>query len=858
MSWTPGVCIDFVNTKVYEYDHSGNGLKVLLCPVPESKVCGYMRVVHAGSKEEADFSPKGMAHFLEHMSFRINGGKIWSLAKKGDVINAMTNMDSTRYYVVHLPEQTPEVIKIDANRFQQTSVPADKIPVESHAVINELERGEQAGNKMFQETSSNAMRVHPYRDSTIGNRTGVTHSTAEDMRRYRERYYVPNNATLVFAGHFDATRVLELVDKHFGSMTPGEHCHPVHAPEPPQMGRKMIELNIDAPCPMICMAFRQPKGATKEAMALKCISKLTWHNNDGRAKHLIQDNVLHDVGTYAPRQIDPYLWFMHGTHETTSPQTRIDTQSKMLAVLQSFASHKVTHDELRTVKINMKDEWDRGLESVTDMMNELGRGAATGNWKDFADRKMTLDEITPDDIQRVAFDVFRDTQMTVTHVIPTKKVAKPIAVTNMSQAKTSVAPSPSALPKPAAAQSWDIVKISPTTHVLHVPKASYVRTTLSARFSPEDHDIATIVTASMGKGVLPSGKTITSELMSLHTERYFTHDHEFVHMSMVMPNGNGLEKASNIMFEKEWYEPSFSSEVVELQKHHHIAELHSLKNDQNFQSRKHFIQALFERTKYHMPIDVRADHVAKLNVQDVRDFHAKWIKSSSNTYVTMVTPTLESASTLGKVFPSHEDEPQTTLEWKAKPREASEQNIQMPGYGSFQIMIGQTISAVPLTKEFVALKCAASVLGGGMTGRLMHTVREQRGLGTYGIYSMIQTVTPKSPAIFCIQGTFSPDSIDQGLECTKQLVQEWVEHGITPAELKDVKTHLRGSKTIALDTVDNLHSVALKNILEKKDTLTSFNKFKTILNDLSLEDVNQALRKHIDPTTFAMVKVGPP
>jgi predicted Zn-dependent peptidase len=606
------------------------------------------------------------------------------------------------------------------------------------------------------------------------------------------------------------------------------------------------------------MAFRQPKGATKEAMALKCISKLTWHNNDGRAKHLIQDNVLHDVGTYAPRQIDPYLWFMHGTHETTSPQTRIDTQSKMLAVLQSFASHKVTHDELRTVKINMKDEWDRGLESVTDMMNELGRGAATGNWKDFADREMTLDEITPDVIQRVAFDVFRDTQMTVTHVIPTKKVSKPIAVTNMSQAKTSVAPSPSALPKPAAAQSWDIVNISPTTNVVHVPKASYVRTTLSARFSPEEHDIATIMTASMGKGVLPSGRTITSELMSLHTERYFTHDHEFVHMSMVMPNGISLEKASNIMFEKEWYKPSFSSEVVELQKRHHIAELHSLKNDQNFQSRKHFIQALFERTKYHMPVDVRAEHVAKLNVQDVRDFHAKWIKSSSNTYVTMVTPTLESASTLGKVFPSHENEPQTTLEWKAKPREASEQNIQMPGYGSFQIMIGQTISAVPLTKEFVALKCAASVLGGGMTGRLMHTVREQRGLGTYGIYSMIQTVTPKSPAIFCIQGTFSPDSIDQGLECTKQLVQEWVEHGITPAEFNDVKTHLRGSKTIALDTVDNLHSVALKNILEKKDTVTSFNKFKTILNDLSLEDVNQALRKHIDPTTFAMVKVGPP
>lgn len=857
MSWTPGASLDFVNTTVNEYVHSGNGLTVLLCPVPESAVCGYMRVVHAGSKEEADFSPKGMAHFLEHMSFRINGGKIWSLAKKGDVINAMTNMDSTRYYVVHLPEQTPEVIQIDADRFKQTHVPAEKIPVESHAVINELERGEQADNKMFQETSSTAIRVHAYRDSTIGTRTGVTHSTAEDMRRYRERYYVPNNATLVFVGHFDAEKVLRHVHEHFGTMTAGDQCHPVHAPEPPQMGKKTVELKIDAPCPMICMAFRQPKGATKEAMALQCISKLTWHNNDGRAKTLIVDNTLHDVGTYAPRQIDPYLWFMHGTQESTSGQARMDTERKMLAVLQSFATHKVTQDELRTVKTNMNDEWDRGLESVTDMMNELGRGAATGNWKDFADRKLTLDELTPEDLQRVAFDVFQDTQMTVTHVIPTKKTTAAKPATQMTSVKTSVAPSPDQLPKPAAAQGWQIASISPTTHILHVPKASYVRTTLSARFSPEDHGIASIMTASMGKGVMPSGKSTTSELMSLHTERSFTHDHEFVHMSMDMPATSGLEKASTIMFQHEWQEPAFTSDVVELQKRHFISELKSLKNDQNFQTKKHFIQALFERTKYHIPIDVRVDAVSELNVRDIQNFHRQWIQSSPHTYVTMVTPTLEAAATLGKVFPSHKEEPNTTLEWSAKPRTASEKNVLMQGYGSSKIMMGQTIKATPLTKDFVALQCAASVLGDGMTGRLMHTVRELKGLGTYGIYSMIQTVTPKSPAIFCVEGTFSPDSVVEGVNCTKSLVNEWVQHGITPAELASVKTRIRGSKTIAIDTVDNLHSLVLKNILEKKNTTESLDTFNKILAELTLDDVNTAVQTHIDPNAFAMVKVGP-
>ena len=67
------------------------------------------------------------------------------------------------------------------------------------------------------------------------------------MKRY-ERYYVPNNATLIFAGNFDALSVIQHVDTHFGSMQPGNDCHPVHAPEDTN-GQRSVELKIDAPCP---------------------------------------------------------------------------------------------------------------------------------------------------------------------------------------------------------------------------------------------------------------------------------------------------------------------------------------------------------------------------------------------------------------------------------------------------------------------------------------------------------------------------------------------------------------------------------------------------------------------------------
>lgn len=861
MTWQPGSSFDFVNTKVYEYMHANNGLRVLLCPVPESKVCAYMRAVNAGSKEEADFVPMGMAHFLEHMSFRIQGGKIWSLASKGDIINAETNMDSTRFYVVHLPEQTAQTIAIDADRFKQTAVPADKIPVEVQAVLNELERGQQAGNKMFRTTSSVAILEHPYHHSTIGTKTDVQKSTAADMQHFRQKYYVPNNTTLIFAGAFNPTHVLDLVHEHFGQMPKGLDCHPVHTPEPPQMGKRSVELNIDAPCPMVCMAFHQPKGSTKEAMALQCISRLTWQNEQGRAKSLIDDNTFHDVSTYSPRQIDPYLWFFHATHQNTSPKIRLAVEQKMLAVLQSFATHKVTEETLNTIKNTMRDDWHRSLESVTDMMNELGRGVSMGNWKDFADREATLGQITPTDIQKVAADIFKPTNMTVTHIIPTKNASGTLISSDAFSVEGEAAPAAADIPIGTSSSNvdWALNNISPTTNILHVPRASYIRVTLSARFSPAEHDIASIMTASMGKGNVSKGHSATSALMNMHTERSFSHDHEFIHMSMSMPSSTSIiEKASNMMFNNEWLRPTFTSDVVELQKRHRIAEMNALKNDQGFQTKKHFIQGLFEKTLYHIPIDVRVQRTSNISVRDVRSFHAKWVAGNNSTYVTMVTPTTETAATLGQIFPAHESEPNTTLEWTAKPRQASEKHITLPGFGSFQIMMGQTVGAKPFTKEHVALECAAEILGGGMTGRLMHTVREQRGLGTYGIYAVIQTISPKTPSIFCVQGTFSPSSIQEGLACTKELVKEWSEHGVTPLELSNAKERMVGSKVIASDTVDNLNSMVLKHILEKKSPKQAFEDYKSTVQQLTMQDVNSAIQTFIDPTTFTSVIVGPP
>ena len=493
------------------------------------------------------------------------------------------------------------------------------------------------------------------------------------------------------------------------------------------------------------------------------------------------------------------------------------------------------------------------------MMNELGRCVTMGNWKDFVDREATLDQITPADIQDVASRFFLETKMTVTHVIPTKTTKKEAAASPMYDVKGDTSPAICDLPKPKKNNyEWHLNNVSPTTNILHVPKAAYVRVTLSAKFAPEEHDIASIMTASMGKGMTDEGQTTTSALMGMHASRSFSHDHEFVHMSMEMPSSAALiQKASQVMFKEEWLSPAFSANTVELQKRHLISEIKSLEKDQKYQTKSHFIKGLFENTLYHIPIQKRAEALASITLKDVKEFHNKWISHGNDTYVTMVTPNEDAAWALAQIFPAKEVQPDRTFEWNAKPRSAQTKSIKLPGYGSFQIMMGQTIRATPLSKLFVAMECATNILGGGMTQRLMHTVREQRGLGTYGLYAVLQTVSPKTPPIFCVQGTFSPDSVKEGMECTRQLVKEWHARGVTPSELEKAKTRMIGSRTIASDTVDNLHSSVLTYILEKKPPKEAMEAFKLMVQSLTLDDVNSAIQKCVDPTMFNEVVVGP-
>jgi zinc protease len=87
---------------------------------------------------------------------------------------------------------------------------------------------------------------HPYHFPIIGLPADLDAAQMSDVRAFFRRYYVPNNATLVIAGHFQPTKAKELVARYFGTIPPGADPGVIRGPLPPPPMTSPVKLDVEA------------------------------------------------------------------------------------------------------------------------------------------------------------------------------------------------------------------------------------------------------------------------------------------------------------------------------------------------------------------------------------------------------------------------------------------------------------------------------------------------------------------------------------------------------------------------------------------------------------------------------------
>src|SRR3546814_6280770 len=167
----------------------------------------------------------GMAHFLEHLMFKgtddLKPGEFSTIvARNGGRENAFTTQDYTGYFQSVAVDRLDLMMKLEADRMTGLRLTDEEIEPERLVVLEER-RGRIENNPaalLSEQAQTVIYQNHPYRIPTIGWEHEILSLTREDLRRFYESWYAPNNAILVISGAVTAAEVRPLRAKHYGKI----------------------------------------------------------------------------------------------------------------------------------------------------------------------------------------------------------------------------------------------------------------------------------------------------------------------------------------------------------------------------------------------------------------------------------------------------------------------------------------------------------------------------------------------------------------------------------------------------------------------------------------------------------------
>ncbi len=198
-----------------------NGMHVVVIPTSVRPRVLVQMLYDVGSASEQD-GERGLAHLLEHMIFKgtpsLQEGAIAKLAARyGAKFNAFTWFDLTSYYFEVDSNNWKPFIPLLADCMENVSLDKEHLASEVKAVIQELRMRNDNPNVFMFDTLLGSMfpENHPYFHPLIGYKKDLASITADQLRNFYKKYYVPERATLIVVGDVQADDVVAEVEHNF-------------------------------------------------------------------------------------------------------------------------------------------------------------------------------------------------------------------------------------------------------------------------------------------------------------------------------------------------------------------------------------------------------------------------------------------------------------------------------------------------------------------------------------------------------------------------------------------------------------------------------------------------------------------
>ena len=407
-----------------------NGLKILVKEDHRSPVVVSQVWYKVGSSYEPG-GITGISHMLEHMMFKGTdkhsvGEFSRIISENGGDENAFTGQDYTAYFQTMEASRLAVSFELEADRMRSLHLLADELKKELQVVTEErrMRTDDNPQAKMNEHFNAMAYANSPYQHPVIGWPTDISHYTVEDLAAWYQRWYAPNNATLVVVGDVQSKAVFELAEHYFGSLKQSDIQAIKPQTEIEQLGVRKLTVKVPAKLPSILMGYKVPSLKTAEheweAYALEVLAAVLDGGNSARlTKDLVRGKQI-AVAASAGYGLSSRLSDLFELDATPAEGKSVfELESALKDQVYRLQQQLINPEELQRIKAQVLASAVYERDSNFYQAMQLGMLETVGlGWQKSEEYVQKISQVTAEQVREVASKYLREDHLTVAYLDP--------------------------------------------------------------------------------------------------------------------------------------------------------------------------------------------------------------------------------------------------------------------------------------------------------------------------------------------------------------------------------------------------------------------------------------------------------
>ena len=857
----------------YEKFTLPNGLRVIVHEDRKIPVVAVNVWYHVGSKDERP-GKTGFAHLFEHLMF--NGTENYNNEYFGPFqqvgatdMNGTTNNDRTNYFE-NVPTPALDLaLWMESDRMGHLLgvINEEKLDEQRGVVQNEKRQGEnQPYGRVFLQASKSTFPVgHPYSWTTIGSLEDLNAATLEDVQTWFKTYYGPNNAVLSLAGDINTDEAKEIVTKYFGDIPPGPSPIKKKKWIAKRSGEKREIMYDRVPNTRIYKVWNTPEIGSPEHTHFELMaSLLTGGKNSSLYQELVYKRQLATSVSafYYDRELAGQFWI---AVDLANGQSLEELEAALDDTLSEFIKRGPNAKRLKNTKTSIRASSIKGLQRIggfggkSDLLaySEVYTGDP-GAYLKFINDMM---DITNKDIKTTASAWLTDGAYVLTVVPEENRTFSTESLVDRTQ-----------LPFPTDFPVLDLPKIQRAKlsngldvvlaerHDVPMVNLSFQIKSGHATDPKEQPGLASFTMSMLTEGTSSyDALELSDRLEELGTDLYTNTGLDVSSVNISSLKSNFVDSLK-IMHEV-ITDPTFDQTEIERKKVRWLAAI-----DQSLSTPNGIVSNLIpeilygDNHPYAKPFSGNGtrESIQWMSREDLINYKQRFITPSNASLIVVGDTTLDELvpmleSQFGKLA---ENKMLKGVQLNYEVENQSETRrgylVDKPGAVQSLIVAGQLMPAIGSSDE-IDIDLMNRVIGGSFTSRLNMNLREDKSW-SYGVRARLSQYKGPRPML-----VYAPVQTDKTIPSIQEIIREYEEYlSSNPAKDEELEAIV---KDLSLGLIGDYETFGalmsgLSGIVSQGRDDNYIDTLPTKYRSMTIEDINSAAKKYLDPSVWTWVIVG--